>query len=75
MKQKRIFISSRAIKGKQRRVTITTCDMQGKPFPYGDERVEVTLSLLDSNDHPLCATVIDNKNGTYTASFTPRRQR
>ena len=63
---------SRAIKGKQRRVTITTCDMQGKPFPYGDERVEVTLSLLDSNDHPLHATVIDNKNGTYTTSFTPR---
>ena len=61
----------RAIKGKQRRVTITTCDMQGQPFPYGDERVEVTLSLLGSNDPALRATVIDNKNGTYTASFIP----
>ena len=62
----------RAIIGKQKRVTITTCDMQGKPFPYGDERVEVTLSLLGSNNPPLKGTVYDNKNGTYTASFTPR---
>ena len=48
------------------------CDIQGKPFPYGDERVEVTLTLLGSSDCPLNAKVIDNKNGTYRASFIPR---
>jgi hypothetical protein len=62
----------RAIVGKQKSVTITTGDIQGKPFPYGDERVEVTLSLLGSSDRPLSAKVVDNKNGTYRASFTPR---
>jgi DNA-binding beta-propeller fold protein YncE len=64
----------RAIIGKQKSVTITTGDMQGKPFPYGDERVEVTLSLLGSSDRPLSAKVVDNKNGTYRASFTPRKK-
>ena len=62
----------RAIVGKQKSVTITTCDIQGKPFPYGDERVEVTLTLLGLSDPPLNTKVIDNKNGTYRASFIPR---
>jgi hypothetical protein len=64
----------RAIVGKQKSVTITTRDMQSKPFPYGDERVEVTLSLLGSSDRPLSAKVVDNKNGTYRALFTPRKK-
>jgi DNA-binding beta-propeller fold protein YncE len=64
----------RAIIDKQKSVTITTCDIQGKPFPYGDERVEVTLSLLGSSDRPLSAKVVDNKNGTYRALFTPRNK-
>ena len=62
----------RAITGKTKKITISACDMQGKPFPYGDERVEVSLSLLGSNNPPLRAAVVDKKNGTYVASFTPR---
>ena len=60
-----------AIRGKEKRVTVTTCDIQGKLYPYGEERVEVTLSLLGSNGPPLSAAVIDNKDGIYVASFTP----
>jgi DNA-binding beta-propeller fold protein YncE len=65
----------RATEGKQRKVVITACDISGKPFPHGGERVDATLSLLGSQD-PSCSTVakvLDNKGGTYVASFTPQR--
>ena len=62
----------RAIVGKEKAVTITTCDVHGKPFPHGGERVEVALSLMGSNDKALTQKVVDNKNGTYVAYFTPQ---
>ena len=66
---------SRATKGKQRKVAITACDISGKPFPHGGERVDATLSLLGSQDpsYSVVAKVLDNKCGTYVASFTPQR--
>ncbi|MCG8626414.1 MAG: hypothetical protein MJE68_31000, partial [Proteobacteria bacterium] len=60
----------RAIRGKSRKITVTACDVTGKPFPYGGERVEATLSLLGSQ---VTGKVIDNRNGTYIATFTPQR--
>ena len=62
----------RAIVNKARKVTITTCDIQGKPYPYGGERVEVTLSLMGSSDPPVKGNVEDNKNGTYIATVIPK---
>ena len=63
----------RAIKGKQKKIVVTTFDASGKPFSCGGERVEATLSLLGSEYRPITAKVVDNKDGTYIASFTPQR--
>ena len=65
------FYLPRAVVGQEKKITITTSDIHGKPFPHGGERVEVSLSLMGSNDPPLSAKVIDRSNGTYIASFTP----
>ena len=62
----------RAIINKARKVTITACDIQGKPYPYGGERVEFTLGLMGSSDPPVKGTVEDNKNGTYIATVIPK---
>ena len=63
----------RAIRGKEKKIIITTCGPNGKPFPYGGERVEASLSLLGSQYPPIIAKVVDSKNGTYTTTFTPQR--
>ena len=63
----------RAIVGKEKKITISTHDLQGKRFPHGGERVKVAVSLMGSTDPPLTATVVDNQDGTYVASFTPQR--
>ena len=63
----------RAIRGKSRKIIVTACDVTGKPFPYGGERVEATLSLLGSQVPSVTAKVVDNRNGTYIATFTPQR--
>ena len=62
----------KAIKGKQKKIVVTTFDASGKPFSCGGERVEATLSMLGSGYHPITAKVLDNKDGTYIASFTPQ---
>ena len=67
------FYLPRAVVGKEKKITITTSDVHGKPFPHGGERVEVSLSLMGSNAIALSAKVIDKNNGTYIASFTPQR--
>jgi hypothetical protein len=72
-KAKTDLIIPRAIRGKSRKVVITACDVTGKPFPYGGERIEATLSLVGSQIPTVTAKVIDNKNGTYIVSFTPQR--
>ena len=62
-----------AVVGKKRKTTITTCTEDGQRFPTGGERVEVTLSLMGTDDPALTAEVLDNKDGTYVASFTPQK--
>ena len=61
----------RAIVDKEKKITVTAYDIQGKPYPHGGERVEVTLSLMGSSDPPIKGNVEDNKNGTYVAMVTP----
>ena len=61
----------RAIVGREKRITITTFDAQGKPWRHGGEMVDVTLSLLGSKDPPIKGNVEDNNDGTYVATFTP----
>jgi hypothetical protein len=61
----------RAVANKERKITIIAHDIQGKPYPRGGERVEVTLSLMGSSDPPVKGNVEDNKNGTYTATVIP----
>ena len=62
---------ARAIVNKERKVTISTYDIEGKPFSLGGEEIEVKLSLLGSNYPPLQGAVVDNRDGTYVATFTP----
>ena len=62
----------RAIISKYKKITITACDIQGKPYLHGGERVEVTLSLMGSSDPPVKGNVADKKNGTYVATVTPK---
>ena len=62
-----------AVVGKKRKITITTYTEDGQRFPTGGERVEVTLSLMGTNDPALTAEVLDNKDSTYVASFTPQK--
>ena len=49
------------------KIIITACDIQGKPYPYVGERVEVALSLMGSSNPPVKGTMEDKKklNGTY----------
>ena len=61
----------RAVVGKEKTITITAHDIQGKPYPHGGERVEVSLSLMGSSDPPIKENVEDKKNGTYTATIVP----
>jgi uncharacterized protein YjiK len=67
------FHIPRAIRGKQKQIIVTACDLSGKPFPHGGERVEAMLSLLGSQFAPVVARVIDNKNGTYITTITPQK--
>ena len=67
------FYLPRAVVGQEKKITIMTNDMHGKPFSRGGERVEVSLSLMGSDATALSAKVVDKNNGTYIASFTPRR--
>ena len=61
----------RAIVGREKRITITTFDAQGKLWRHGGEKVDVTLSLLGSKDPPIKGNVVDTNDGTYVATFTP----
>lgn len=63
----------RAIIAKKRKIAVTACDISGKKFPYGGEKVEATLCLLGSQYPPIIAQAIDRKNGTYVISFTPQK--
>lgn len=62
---------ARAVVGKERKVTILAHDVKGKPFSLGGEMVEVKLTLMGSKNPPINGAVVDNKCGTYVATFTP----
>ena len=62
-----------AVMGKEKRTNITTYDVSGQRFPYSGEKVKVTLSLMGSEEPALTADTLDNKDGTYVASFTPQK--
>ena len=61
----------RAVLDKERKIVVTACDMQGKPFPLGGEKVQASLSLIGSSNPPTKAEVIDKNDGTYLVSFVP----
>ena len=63
-----------AVVGKEKKVNITTYDADGQRFPIGGERIDVSLPLMGSGDPPLTTEVhvLDNKDGTYVASFIPQ---
>ena len=61
-----------AVAGKEKKVTISTYDVDSKPYTHGGEIVETKLSSLGSNDLTVIATVGDNNSRKYVASFTPQ---
>ena len=61
-----------AVQHNARKITITACDVNGQPFAHGGEKVEVTLSLMGSVEPAITVKVVDNKDGTYSASFVPQ---
>ena len=62
----------RAVVGKKREIQISTFDANDNRYPYGGERVIAELKQVGSNDSPVVANVVDNKDGTYSASLTPQ---
>ena len=61
-----------AVQYNAKKITITACGVNGQPFAHGGEKVEVALSLMGSVEPAITAKVKDNKDGTYSASFTPQ---
>ena len=62
----------RAVVGKKREIKISTFNANDNRYPFGGERVIAELKQVGSKDPPLVANVVDNKNGTYSASLTPQ---
>ena len=62
----------RAVVGKKREIKISTFDANDNRYPFGGERVIAELKQVGSKDPPLVANVVDNKDGTYSASLTPQ---
>ena len=69
---KAIIVIPTAILNKERSFIIEACDDHDKQFPFGGERVTARLKQVGSNDPPPVANVVDNKDGTYSASLTPQ---
>ena len=61
-----------AVQYNAKKITITACGVNGQPFAHGGEKVEVALSLMGSVEPAITAKVVDNNDGTYSASFTPQ---
>ena len=62
----------RAVVGRKREIQISTFDANDNRYPFGGERVIAELKQVGSKDPPLVANVVDNKDGTYSASLTPQ---
>ena len=61
-----------AVAGKEKKITITTYDIHGKRFPCGGERVKVMLDSTQTSWNDVEGQIVDNNDGTYVASFTPK---
>ena len=70
------FYMPKAIVGKERKITVMTYDVLGRRFPYGGESMKVTLSWPGhyADGTVIEGRVVDNKDGTYVASFTPQHK-
>ena len=62
----------RAVVGRESEIKIFTFDVNDNRYPFGGERVIAELKQVGSNNPPLVANVVDNKDGTYSASLTPQ---
>lgn len=60
-----------AIKGKAKKITVTTKDIQGKTFCGGDV-VKAKLGLVGNSDFDVEGKVQGNEDGTYEVSVTPQ---
>ena len=63
-----------AIRGKEKKVVLTSMDVEGKPFGRGGEVVQATIELIGKEQEASNseAAIKDNKDGTYLISVTPQ---
>ena len=63
-----------ALKGKEKKVVLTTRDIDGKPFGRGGEAVQATMDLIGNEQEVTEAkyNVKDNKDGTYEICVVPQ---
>ena len=63
-----------ALKGKEKKVVLTTRDIDGKPFGRGGEAVQATMNLIGNGQEVTEAEydVKDNKDGTYEICVVPQ---
>jgi len=62
----------RAIKGRERKLLVTAREENGQPFKHGGDNVNCELQLMGSDQPPVRGDTVDNKDGTYSVSFTPQ---
>ena len=61
-----------AIKGRERKFLVTAREENNQHFEYGGENVSGELQLMGADRPPLKGNTVDNKDGTYSVSFTPQ---
>ena len=62
----------RAIKGREKTLLVTAREENDQRFEYGGESVSGELQLMGADRPPLKGKTVDNKDGTYSVSFTPQ---
>ena len=62
----------RAIKGRERQLLVTAREENDQRFEYGGENVSGELQLIGADCPPVKGKTVDNKDGTYSVSFTPQ---
>jgi len=51
---------------------VTAREENGQPFKHGGDNVNCELQLMGSDQPPVRGDTVDNKDGTYSVSFTPQ---
>ena len=62
----------RAIKGREKTLLVTAREENDQRFEYGGESVSGELQLMGADHPPVKGETVDNKDGTYSVSFTPQ---